>query len=257
MTPKQVDMTNTEAVLREIFDEDLQVKDRFAAHLGAELLSLSEALAACFALLPAINEAANRAETMRTAFVAGFVFGVLDDVLTSTKLLVTGKLLASGNLMRQVLEGMAMALLCAHDAPLIIGKKNVGTKKAQNVVEQYWKALEADGHYAQGHHAIKQLDWNKSALHLTDAEIAGFEEARKHYNRFSHAGKLSIAGRVDLEGVGVAYVGGHFDDAKLDGYRAELHSRIDLCRMLPGFMRRMLASIARGKDASPAPMGAQ
>ncbi|EDT03476.1 conserved hypothetical protein [Burkholderia ambifaria IOP40-10] len=53
MTPKQVDMTNTEAVLREIFDEDRQVKDRFAEHLGAELLSLSEALATCFALLPA------------------------------------------------------------------------------------------------------------------------------------------------------------------------------------------------------------
>lgn len=257
MTPKPIDMTNTEVVLREIFDEDLQVKDRFAAHLGAELLSLSEALATCFALMPAINEAANRAANMRTAFVAGFVFGVLDDVLTSTKLLVTGKLLASGNLMRQVVEGMAMVLLCAHDAPLIIGKKNVGKKKAQDVIEQYWKALEADGHYAQGHHAIKQLDWNKAALHLAAGEIAVFEDARKHYNRFSHAGKLSIAGRVDLEGVGMAYVGGHFDEAKLDGYRVELLSRIGLCRMLPGFMRRMLVSIAPGKGVSPVPVAAK
>ncbi|KVC53561.1 hypothetical protein WI72_20820 [Burkholderia ubonensis] len=61
----------------------------------------------------------NRAGTVRTALAVAFVFGVLDDLLTSTKLLVTGKLLASGNLMRQVVEGIAMAAVCSIDELLV------------------------------------------------------------------------------------------------------------------------------------------
>lgn len=120
MVPPLIDMTNPEAVLREISDDDRQVKDQFAQHLAADLMTLSEALAACFRLLRALNDAASRAEAMRTALVAAFVFGVLDDVLTSTKLLVAGKLLPAGNLMRQVIEGIAMASLCSTDELLIV-----------------------------------------------------------------------------------------------------------------------------------------
>ncbi|MCA8059630.1 hypothetical protein [Burkholderia cepacia] len=111
MTPPLIDMTNPADVLHEVLDDDRAVKEQFAQALDGELRELAAALAACFAELPAINEAAHQAGTMRTALMAGFVFGVLDDVLTSTKLLVAGKLLASSNLMRQVIEGIAMAAL--------------------------------------------------------------------------------------------------------------------------------------------------
>jgi hypothetical protein len=238
MTPKQVDMTNPEAVLREIFDDDLQVKDRFAAHLGAELLSLSEALAACFALLPAINEAANRVGSVRTALAAAFVFGVLDDVLTSTKLLVTGKLLASGNLMRQVVEGIAIAALCSTDELLIIEPKRGGP-----ITARYWEKLEAGDSRTQGYLALGQLSLNAAKLGFNADAVKRLTAAKRHYNGFSHAGTFSIAARVALREPGTAFVGGHFDEAKLDGYRAELRERIGLCGVLPAFMRRMLASL--------------
>ncbi|MFM0223093.1 hypothetical protein [Paraburkholderia dipogonis] len=48
--------------------------------------------------------------TRRTALVAAFVFGVLDDLVVSTKLLLTGKLPAAGNLMRQVVEGVLVQI---------------------------------------------------------------------------------------------------------------------------------------------------
>ncbi|WP_244137124.1 hypothetical protein [Burkholderia pyrrocinia] len=57
-----IDMTNPADVLHEVLD--------------GELRELADALAACFALLPGINEAANRAGTMRAALVARFVFGM-------------------------------------------------------------------------------------------------------------------------------------------------------------------------------------
>ncbi|MDN8035773.1 hypothetical protein [Burkholderia vietnamiensis] len=250
MAPPLIDMTNPEAVLREVFDEDRHVKDQFALHLGADLPELAEALGACFRLRPRLSDAANRDRTVRTALVAAFVFGMLDDVLTSTKLLVTGEVLASGNLTRQVIEGIAMAALCSTDDLLIID-----AKKPRPVMARYWKKLEAGDARTQGHRAVAQLKLNAAALEFNADAVGRLERAKPHYNGFSHAGTFSIAARVALREPGMAFVGGHFDDAKLDGYRAELRERISLCRVLPAFKGRMLASIETGRGGAAAPAG--
>jgi len=77
--------------------------------------------------------------------------------------------------------------------------------------------------------------------------------AMKHYNAYSHCGKLTIASRVALEQVGTAYVGGHFDPAKLDAYRGEMNQRIGLCRVLPPFLERLLATMEPRPAARAAP----
>lgn len=239
MPPPTIDPTNPEALMRELFDEDRWVKDQFAAHLGAALPEFCEALAVCFGLITAINEAASRVESRRNALVAGFMFGVLDDLVVSTKLLLTGKLPASGNLMRQVIEGIAMSSLCSTDELLVIEMK----KGQRPVHARYWEKLWNDDTRVQGHRAVDQLGWNAVTLRLRDGAVEQLRRAKKHYGAFSHCGKLTIASRVSLDVVGQVHLGGHFDDAKIDAYRVELEGRINLCRVLPEFMRHLLATM--------------
>jgi len=240
MTPPTLDPTNPEALMRELFDDDRWIKDEFGKHLSEPLLALCEALAACFRLMPALNEAANRAETMRTALVGGFVFGVLDDILVSTKLLLSGKLAAAGNLMRQAVEGVAMAFLCSSDELLIIETK---TKNRPPVVARYWEKVDQGDRRTQGHRALRQLEWNAGALGVSAGAVKRLCLAKDHYNQFSHCGTVTIASRMALEEVGTVYIGGQFDPAKLDAYRVEMNERIGLCRVLPPFMHRMLATM--------------
>lgn len=249
MTPPNIDPTDPEALMRELFDEDRWVKDQFAAHVGQALLELCEALAACFRLMATLNEAANRAETKRTALVGAFVFGVLDDILVSTKLLLTGKLPASGNLMRQVIEGIAISILCSSDSPLAVQQK---TKRKPAVRALYWDRLDSGDPCARGYLAISQLEWNAAALGVNAIAVKRLCEAKEYYNAFSHCGTATITNRVSLEGIGMFHLGGHFDEAKLETYRAELASRIGLCRMLPAFMEQMIASINPPPAAGPA-----
>jgi hypothetical protein len=129
--------------------------------VGQALAELCDALAACFRVIPALKEAANQAETMRTALVAAFAFGVLDDILLSTKLLLTGKLPAAGNLMRQVIEGIAMSALCTSDAPLVVAEK---TKRMPAAKALYWERLDDDDPCTWGHLALRQLVWNARAF---------------------------------------------------------------------------------------------
>ncbi|RFU44528.1 hypothetical protein [Paraburkholderia sp. DHOC27] len=251
MPQPKIDPTKPDALMLELFSDDRWVKDRFAEHLAQELLELCESLAACFRLMPALNEAANRTGSVRTALAAAFVFGVLDDILVATKLLLGGKLPAAGNLMRQVVEGIAMAFLCSTDNPLIVREK---TKTKAAVRVHYWERLDNGDSLAQGHLALRQLEWNARTLGVSGDAVARLHRSKDHYNPFSHCGTVTIASRVALEEVGMVYIGGHFDPAKLEVYRVEMNERIGLCRVLPPFMEHMLATMTP-PAASPAITG--
>lgn len=239
MPPPIIDLTKPEDIIQELFDDDRWIKDEFANHVATELTELSEVMAVCFRLLPALNEAANKRQTMRTALVAAFAFGVLDDLLVSTKLLLTGKLLAAGNVMRQAIEGVAISILCSTDDLLVIDKK-----RNCPVTARYWEKVGGSDKRTQGHLAIRQLSWNARVLGVSTDAVERLRQAQRHYNTFSHAGTLAVASRVSLGTVGVAYVGGHFDPEKLEAYHVEMRERIGLCRVLPPFMERLLESMS-------------
>ncbi|MCC8397636.1 hypothetical protein LJ656_34405 [Paraburkholderia sp. MMS20-SJTR3] len=251
MTTPTIDPTNPDALLAELFDNDQSVKDQFRAQLSEPLHELCNALANCFHVVGLINDMANRAETQRNALVSGFAVGVLDDLVTSTKLLLTGKLAAAGNLMRQVIEGIAISILCSTDDLLVLDMN----KKQGMVRARYWEKLWADDRRTEGVRAVQQLEWNAVALGIAAGAVQQLRRAKKHYNAFSHCGKVTIGSRMMLGEVGQIHLGGLFDAAKLDDYKAELTGRINLCRVLPPFLERLLASMsppaARAAEARP------
>jgi hypothetical protein len=241
MTLPMIDLTDPAAVKNEVLDADAAVRAEFAAHLDGELTQLAETLASCFQLLPALNAAANHMQTKRPALVAAFAFGVLDDLVVSTKLLFAGKLPAAGNLMRQVIEGIAMSILCSTDTLLII---KAGIKGNPPVTARYWQKVDEGDKRTQGHLAVDQLKWNAGVLGVNADAVTRLTAGKKHYNGFSHCGTFTIANRMSLNEGGAVFVGGHFDGAKLDAYRNEMNDRIGLCGVLSPFMERLLATMA-------------
>lgn len=230
----KIDLSKPEQVILEVFDDDKWVKDEFAKHLAGDLTQLSERLATCFALFPSLDKAATRLGTEQAALVAAFAYGVVDDVLVSTKLLVSGKLLPAGNMMRQAIEGIAVALLCSGPDLLIVDqKKNVP------VLARYWKKLLEGDKRTSGHRALGQLSWNRTALGVSEDAVTRLKRAKEHYNTFSHPGTFGIAGRVALGKEGQVYAGGHFDIEKLEGYRVEVRERIGLCGVLPNLITNL------------------
>jgi hypothetical protein len=146
---------------------------------------------------------------------------------------------AAGNLMRQVVEGIAMSFLCSTDDLLIIQTKS----NQPPVMAHYWQKVRDEDERTQGDRAVGQLGLNAGKLSVTAGGVGQLRRAKKYYNGFSHCGTTTITNRVPLEEVGVFHLGGLFDVAKLDVYHAELDSRISLCRMLPEFMEHMTATM--------------
>ncbi|UIY59770.1 hypothetical protein [Burkholderia cepacia] len=135
----------------------------FAREFEPEINALAEALADCFGRIPPFREAAARVATRQSALVDGFVLGVLDDLVVSSKLLLAGKVPAAGNVMRQVIEGIAMAAMCVSDELLVIER----SKKQGAIRARYWEKVWDDDNRVQGHRAVEQLDWNRDVLRFT------------------------------------------------------------------------------------------
>jgi hypothetical protein len=116
-----LDFSKPSVVVNELFDPDESVRELFRNRFSSQAIAFSEAIAPAFSRFRQFSEDCQGC--IQTALVCGFIHGVLDDLVTSMKLLLTGKLSASGNLFRQAIEGMCMSLMCSHQGPLSIGKK--------------------------------------------------------------------------------------------------------------------------------------
>lgn len=241
MAPPMIDLTNPSHVIAEIFDDDKWIKDEFAKQLSPELLRFGETLAESFKRFPKLDKMSADGDE-QAAFVAGFIFGVFDDLVVSSKLLVSGKMVASGNLMRQAIEGIAVAILCSSRQPVFVSKgkgKSKGTMKID-----YWRKVKAQDPIAYAHQSIYQLALNCDLLGLNQSAVDRLQTARRKYHLFSHPSLLGMASRMSMGEPGPIYIGGNFDEAKVPAYRTEISERAGLCAVLPTLIDGLIVRLA-------------
>ena len=240
MQAPKLDLTKAPDVVQEIFEDDHWIKDEFAVRLSPEILQFAEALAACFTLFPDLDALSEADE--QAAYVAGFVHGILDDLLTSAKLLVSGKVIASGNLMRQAIEGVGVTLLCATRELIYVQKRK------QVIRIKYWDRIKAGDKIVQAHQSLAQLMMNSDALRLSKVGVKDLIEHRNFYHQFSHPSRMALASRMALGEAGVIYAGGSFDEAKIEAYKKELVGRTNFCRSLPKLVARLIDELSRSQN---------
>ena len=149
------DLPTATGVLFEIFDPDQNVRKKFQNAVAADAQAFAEAFAPAFDLFGRFQHVAGGSGVQRD-LLSALIHGVLDDSLTSVKLLLSGKLSASGNLARQASEGISMAIMTAHPTEL-----NFKGGKFH-----YWKLIVDNSVLAEGHKAPHQLLANEEAYGL-------------------------------------------------------------------------------------------
>lgn len=236
--PPVLDFSKHSNVLAEIFENDEWVKKEFANHCIEELKEFSAAFSSAFKHYSQLMEA-NPDDNQRKV-VTGFVHGVFDDLITSVKLLISGKLIPSGNLMRQALEGIAVSTLCSSRRSLLVHKD-----KNQTVSISYFGKLMSNGQSSarlvQSNKALRNLKLNAPNLRISmDAIEDLMREVTRHHS-FSHPSHDALLARVlirdtddpDLLSV-TQFIGGTFDEDKIDLYKDWIGNRTALCKILPG-----------------------
>ena len=136
-----------------------------------------------------------------------------------------------------------MALMCSHNGTLLIGDKEC----------IYWELVQSQAKEVEGNLAARQFlkNWERLGLNPEGAQqLKGTLEA---YHQHSHAGLTAMAYRMELGPKGVIFIGGHFDEAKIDGYQVELTQRIELAKLAVLTIDAVWPSIRASLERVPKP----
>lgn len=197
---------------QEIVSDDPDDRRNFLRLFSKEEKSFTEAMANAAVSWQELDESIS---SNKDAYVSGLVHTAITLHISSMKLLLAGHVVASGNLLRQVVEAMCMALLCANkDLPFLAQfmADNYSSNKAVKHARKHWKKL---GLNDGAHEQLKMI--------------------QDFYHNYSHISLLTLANHVSSSG-GRAYVGAAFDPGKTEAYKEEVSRRLRLARVFNSFV---------------------
>jgi hypothetical protein len=161
---------------------------------------------------------------VKKAHVASLVYSAINLHMLSFKLFLSGYPVASGNLQRQTIETIALALLCSHNSIPILDQYMCNKYKSSN--------------------AMADLKKYSKELGLNQDGVKALEKGRKFYHNYSHPTQMTIAEQIRF-GDQSLHFGACFDTDKVDEYRKEVKSKVSLAHMLINVTTSVAERLAR------------
>jgi hypothetical protein len=209
-------MSTEEMIRKELFEWDIEIANQYLTTYPEQLQRFFKSMDMAYHAWKKFDETVN--ENRARAHISALIFGTLSLHLTSTKLLVWGLLVPSGNIMRQVLETVCMAFLAS--------------KPALGYIELY-----ESNRYSTGK-AVRDVLRNSKKLNLARDALDILKEARDFYDKFSHPTLLTMTTFIALGGDNT-YLGASFDPGKQDAYQKEISTRVQVAGLLTNMIQRI------------------
>ncbi len=193
----------TSMIKKEVLQENTDIRDRFMKHFQDDVTTSIENIAKAYHKWEEFDSEVGEHEQKAT--VSALLFYVINAQINSLRLLLTGYLVASGNLMRHAIEALPVAILCSNGNHTYF-QKFIHNKFSVN------KALD-------------RLSKNSTKFGVHRTAVEKFKRGRKFYDQYSHPTRLSVVSVISLTKKGELYVGPSFDEGKLDAYKKEFKTR--------------------------------
>ena len=151
----------------------------------------------------------------KKAHVSALVYSSINLHVVSMKLFLSGYGVAAGNLERQTIEVIALAILCS--------------QKDLDILDRY-----IQNQYSTNK-ALRDLNKHSEKLDLNKQEILQLIKARDHFHDHSHPSYITIGGNFSFRGQDL-YLGASFDDGKMEFYDKDVAGRLSLSGVFSGYI---------------------
>lgn len=206
-------------IYRELTSDGAEVRAEYLAHFEGDVARFSDAMAQAVLEWRGIDTGI---EDVPRAYVSGLVHTAITLHIVSFKLFLSGHMVPAGNVFRQVIESIALGLLCSNKEVTVLPAFMKGVYSAKNAVRDVVR------------------NWKK--LGLLDGASKQLQDAQKFYGEYSHVTRLTLANMTSFSELG-AYVGASFDQGKIDAYRKEVDGRVGLAEVLPNAIVAVKANL--------------
>lgn len=219
--------TNDQSFFVEAFKEKLK---KFSA-------SFAEASKRIIELKKLTDRSGNGTDVNQEYYIFIFSYQFLNNLYSSVKLMSLGFHVASGNLLRQTVEGMALSWLLSLNFEIQHYRSN------QNGSFNFFDSFKANERKAKSMYAIDLLQKNKDLIGIPPHGINALKNIRKIMNFYSHATKISSLHLVNTQEPDTYPIGGHFDSGNIKKYGIELQKRMELCNSLPKLINILISNM--------------
>jgi len=132
---------------------------------------------------------------------------------------------AAGNTQRQVLETIALALLCSC--------------KQLDILEGFMQDKYSTNN------AVRDALRHKDKLNVKNGALEVLRDSRVFYHMYSHPTRATLASHIRFSDQGGAlYVGASFDEGKLEQYKKEVDGRVSLAEVLENFVQGVINNVS-------------
>lgn len=194
----------------EIFDHDKEIEDEFLKHFKDDVSRFVDVITKVWEKWDGFEKTIEKHE--QKAYVAAFFLHTINSLIISVRLLILGYAVASGNMARQALESVCMAILCSRGDL------------------QYFKNIRNGRYHA--HRATNDILERPKKFKVNEEGVKAIRDSIRFYHKYSHPSLLGLTSHVSFEQQNVVYIGASFDKNKIEGYRKEIAQRTNFASVL-------------------------
>lgn len=223
---KEINTSNSSEMIAEVLNgDDTEVRQYYKDYFRNQITDFTEAMSDAYINWKQFDD--NIGRNKKKAFVSALIYSAVNSHITSMKIFLSGYIIPAGNLQRQVLETIALALLCSNSKlkvlDLFMNNKYSTNKAVKDVLNNYQK-----------------LNLNKTAIQT-------LKRYQVFYHKYSHPSQLSLAAVVSFSREGKLYLGASYDEGKIKEYTKEINSRLGLAKIFNNIIDGIRANVDKWK----------
>jgi hypothetical protein len=212
-----------ETILKELTSDDSEVRSDYLKLFEADAKTFADAMAQAFMRWRTFDNEVKGNE--KRAHVSALVYTAITLHILSLKLFLSGQTVAAGNLFRQVIESIALALLCSVK-DLDVLKRFMEDKYSSTT-------------------AVRDVLRHDKKLSLKGDALEALKNSQEFYHKYSHVTKMTIATGMSFSENGGLYVGASYDKGKVEAYTKEVKGRLSLAKVFPNFIEGVATNVAK------------
>jgi hypothetical protein len=213
---------STAKIFAEITADDPEVRAAYLRRYSAQVEDFAKGMGTALIAWRGLDAGSERDEGR--AYVSALVYCAITLHIQSMKLFLSGHVIPAGNLSRQVVESIALSLLCS--------------SKELNIRERFI----ADQYSPND--AVRDLRRHSERLGLRKDGVKVLGEAQDFFHKYSQPTRLTLAAITSFS-VDALYVGASFDDGKVAEYDKEVSGRNSLARVFSNFVAAVKMNIEK------------
>ena len=221
---REINPASIQEIMNEFHVDYAEEVNQFSQEYPEDIIKFCELITQCFKKHRLFDR--NKNPSQKESLTASYVYSTIDNIYTSAKLLAIGFIVPSGNMYRQSIESICMAILMSSPFRLVLSKNGQPT--------DFLDAFENDNKLAWPFKALEHLERNADLLEIDSSSLEKLLKTKDFYNNFSHSSKLAVGLRTTGSGEDAKWIiGGGIGFEDLEIVQKEFADRIAYTEILP------------------------